>query len=363
MREAPSRSPALIVGLALLAAGSACSLFASKKADEKPQDAAPAATAPAARDWGQTIGGSAYQLAPEDLEESGFAAHADRIGRAQIDTLRLEGPQAAAKVAEFLTDPSPAVRQRAVDVLAEWGRAAEGATPRALELLRSSDAEQRLVGAKTLAAIASPSSEDALERALKDASPAVAAWARAALVRAGADCDDHLSEVAESVARHPGRIPAEAADALAVMPCADPGALADAAEELLPGLQREDELGLAATAKALGALGPAAAAAVPGLMGLLDTRRPPRVRQATLFALGRMGARGAPAVALLAQELESQSPRFRELAAHALAGIGPAARPAVDPLRKAAQDPEPRVQAAAKRALRAILGEGEEVAR
>jgi HEAT repeat protein len=349
-------------GLALLAVAAGCSWFQSKKADEAPAkaQAAPEKQATGARDWGQTIGGSAYQVEPGAIEESGIAAHADRIGQAQIDTLRLEGPMAAAKVAQFLTDPSPAVRQRAVDVLAEWGKAAEGAVPRGLELLRSSDAEQRLLGAKTLAAIASPTTQDDLERALKDASPAVTAWARAALVRAGADCEDHLAEVAESVAKHPGRIPAEAADALAVMPCEDADALKDAAEELLPGFGRSDELGLAAVAKAAGVLGPAAAAAVPGLMGLLGAQHPPRVRQAALFALARMGAHGAPAVALLTQELESQSPRFRELAAHALGGIGPAARPAVDALRKAAQDPEPAVQAAVKRALQAILGEREE---
>ncbi|HSA20573.1 MAG TPA: HEAT repeat domain-containing protein, partial [Myxococcota bacterium] len=299
MRRHPRGWRLALAGLALLAAGAGCKLFQAKQADEKPAKAA-AQTPAGARDWGQTIGGSAYQVTPGDIEESGFAAHADRIGLAQVDTLRLEGPQAAAKVAAFLTDPSPAVRQRAVDVLAEWGQAAEGAAPRALELLRSSDAEQRLVGAKTLAAIASPSSEDALERALKDQSPAVAAWARAALVRAGADCDDHLSEVAESVARHPGRIPAEAADALAVMPCQDAEALEDAAGELLPGFERSDETGLAAVAKAVGVLGPAAAAAVPGLVGLLGKQHPPRVRQAAMFALARMGAHGAPAVALLA---------------------------------------------------------------
>jgi hypothetical protein len=315
---------------------------------------------PRSADYGRAIDGSAYRVGDGQLAESGMSAHGDRIGMAQIDTLRLEGPLAAGQVAQFLLDPSPVVCQRALEVLVEFGPAGEGALPLALQLLGSPEAEQRLLGAKALAALGSPKAESELKRAVKDPSPAVGAWARAALVSAGQACGPHLRAAAEILAEGPGRIPVEAADAMAAMACADGQARVRAAREILPAFQRDEENARLGAARAAGLLGPEAADTVPRLMGLLAQDTPPRVKQAAILALGRVGPKAAAAVPLLEQELGSRSARFRELAAHALGGIGPAARQAAGALRRAARDPEPGVQAAAQRTLKLLGAEQEE---
>jgi HEAT repeat protein len=316
-----------------------CGLFGGKKAEEKPVEKKEAA-GPAGTDWDAKIGST-------DVD-----THANRIGAASIDTLAMGGPGTSPKVADFIADPSPQVRQKAVDTLAGWGKEAEPALGKLFEHLRNVDAGIRAAAAETLARMGSKKVGDGLQRARKDKSPEVKVWGHAGLSRIEGDCEDHLEEVAEILKSGSMQKPGAAAEAVLLMNCSSEDAVAD----LIDALKGSDEPLRAAAARAIGNIGPKAAAAVPTLMGALGEKEW-RIRQAALLALAKMGSRAAPAVTLLAEILKDPAPRFRELAAHALGEIGPAAKSAEGPLRKAAQDPEGTVQAAAKRALHKIAGE------
>lgn len=321
-----------------------CGLFAGKKEEKKVEDV-PAGTKPPERggsDWDARIGGG---------KTGGGESHADRIGAASIGTLAMGGPSTSPKVADFIADPSPQVRQKAVETLVGWGKEAEPALGKLHEHLRNVDAGIRAAAAEVLARMGSKKAEGGLERARKDKSPEVKVWGHAGLSKIEGDCEDHMEEVAEILKSGKMQKPGAAADAMLLLNCASADAIAD----LIDAFKSSDEKLRAAAARAIGNVGPKAAAAVPTLMGALGEKGW-RIRQSALLALAKMGAKAAPAVALLAEILKDPAPRFRELAAHALGEIGPAAKSAEGPLRKAAKDPEGTVQAAAKRALHKILG-------
>jgi HEAT repeat protein len=101
----------------------------------------------------------------------------------------------------------------------------------------------------------------------------------------------------------------------------------------------------------LGAIGPAAEAAVPALvLALKDTDRSMGCRTAT--ALGRIGPAAEQAVPALIEALEH--PRLRNHAARALGRIGPAAKAAVPALVRALKDNQANVRSNAGSALRGI---------
>ena len=112
----------------------------------------------------------------------------------------------------------------------------------------------------------------------------------------------------------------------------------------------------AAGAEALGRIGPAAGAGVPGLARLAIADDMGFVRYQATRALGRVHARAEVGVPALLTVLRSKSPMDREQALDALAGYGPAASPAASAIRAAARDSSTDVRESASRALRAISG-------
>lgn len=330
MKHAPGLS--LLPAAMLLVCG--CSLFASKPDEPKPQPK-PAHAQPVS-DWDRKIGTA-----------GGVDAHADRIGAASIDTLAMGGPASSPKIADYLADPSPKVRDKAIRTLAKFGQQAEPALPKICSLARNVKADIRAAALKALAYIGHPAAAECLDRASGDNSAPVRLWALTGLGRLGKDCQDNMESVAELLERAPD----DAAEALGLLKCPDH----DVVEKLTKELGSGNERITAAAARAIGRIGPAAAAAVPRLMQAMESKSV-RVRQAALLALARMGPKAAAAVPLLTQMLSDPAPRFRELAAHALGSIGPAAHSASAELEKLVLDPEATVQAAAKRALAEISG-------
>jgi HEAT repeat protein len=336
----PTRNAAFLA-IFFLAGG--CGLFQSKNPDNRSPDSNPpkqgsteSGNPAGGMDWGSKIG------------STGFDSHSDRIGIASIDTLAMGGAPSALKIAAFLEDPSLGVRRHAVESLAKFGKEAEPALPKVLEVCRNADVGLRTTATQALALIGSKAATDRLKNASKDKSPAVSVWGHAGLSKINDDCEDHLEDVAKILRAGPGPVSAEAAEATRLMECPN----ADVIAILVDALRKEDDVRVAA-ARALGFFGPKASEAVPSLIGLLTDKAWP-VRQAALLALSRIGEPAVAAVPLLIQILGDPAPRFRELAAHALEGIGPKAQPAIEPLKKAVLDSEPSVQAAAKRALAAI---------
>ncbi len=313
-----------------------CGLFSGKKPEQKAEKKE--AQKPAGTDWDSKIGSPSVDT------------HANRIGAASISTLAMGGPSTSPKVADFIADPSPQVRRKAVETLVGWGQEAEPAIGKLYDHLRNQDAGIRAASAEVLARMGSKKVQKGLKHARKDKSPAVSVWGHAGLSRIAGDCEDHQEEVAEILKSGKMQNPGAAADAMLLMNCASQ----DAVEDLTEALKAGDEPLQAAAARAIGNIGPQAAAAVPALIGALG-EKDWRVRQAALLALAKMGPRAAAAVTLLVEILKDPAPRFRELAAHALGEIGPAARSAEGALQKAAKDPEGTVQAAAKRALHKIM--------
>jgi len=324
-----------VIGFAVF---SGCGLFGDKKEEPKPEKK-PAATGSV---WDQRLG------------DSGISTHSDRIGAASIDTLAMSGPSAAPKIADYIADPSQKVRDKAVKMLAKFGKEAEPAIPKLLEHLRNVNDKIRASAAEALAKIGSKAAEDGLDRARKDKQAQVALWAHAGLARIEGDCEDHMEDAADILKSGNLQNPGDAAEAMGFMKCPNQ----DVIETLIEALGKGDENVRTAAARAIGGIGPKAAKSVPALIDALGEKSF-RIRQAALLALARMGPHAAPAVKLLIGFLKDPAPRFRELAAHALGSIGPAAKPAVEMLHKLAADPQATVQAAAKRALHGILGESQ----
>jgi len=315
-----------------------CGLFGDKKEDEqqKPEKVEPKTSSA----WDAKIG------------PTGAEAHADRIGAASIDTLAMGGPASSPKIADYLADPSPKVRTKAIKTLAGFGKEAEPGLPKIFEILRNVEPDIRAAAAEALARIGHEAAVKHLERACGDKHPRVKIWAHAGLGHLGKDCQEHYEKVADLLAAGGSPIPAQAAEALGFMDCAT----REGFETLVGHLGSSDEDVVVAAARALGYIGPKAAGAVPRLMKMLEGKSW-RKRQAGLLALAKMGAKAAPAVGQLIEMLSDPAPRFRELAAHTLGSIGPLAKSAVDALKKLTIDQEATVQAAAKRALARILAE------
>ena len=112
----------------------------------------------------------------------------------------------------------------------------------------------------------------------------------------------------------------------------------------------------AAGAEALGRIGPAAGASVPGLARLATTDRMGFVRYQATRALGQVHARPEVGVPALMTVLRSESPMDREQALDALARYGPAAAPATAPIRAALRDSLADVRESATRALSSVSG-------
>lgn len=132
----------------------------------------------------------------------------------------------------------------------------------------------------------------------------------------------------------------------------------DLAARLLPALlHTPDPVVQAMVAKSLGALGPNAAGAVPGLVALLHSSHE-NVRVVAAQALARIGPRSEPAVDPLIVLLKDPSPKVRREAAHSLASIGPAAARGAPAIARLLRDPHPQVRGTASFALQELAHQG-----
>jgi HEAT repeat protein len=319
--------------LSLLLLVSCTGPTARKTAPAGPQPQPPA---PAVSDWDRKI------------SSENFTAHGDRIGQASLETLAMGGPASAPKVADYLADPSPQVRAKAVEILAGFGKEAEPGLGRVHELCRDVNPATRQAAAKALALIAHPASKNHLKALLKDPHPAVRIWAHAATARLAGDCEDHFEEITDLLKSAP-EAAEDAVGALELLRCPND----DAIDTLGKLLDTKEENSRIAAARALGACAEKAVGQVPKLAGLLEDSSL-RLRLAALSALSRLGPHGAQAVPALTKMLKDSAPRLRELAAQALGQMGPAAREARPVLEQLASDPVDTVQAAARRALKQI---------
>ncbi|RME28113.1 MAG: HEAT repeat domain-containing protein, partial [Deltaproteobacteria bacterium] len=193
---------------------SACS---SNKQATKGQG--PAATVASKTDAAAFTGRGGYNIQSDWDKKIGsikIDSQADRVGAAAIDTLVMGGPASAPKIADYLADTSPMVREKAVKALASFGPKAEPALGRIARLCRDPDPGIRTSATKAAALIGHAAAKGILEKVQDDKAPSVRIWANAGLARMGDDCADRLEEIAELLGKSP-RAAEEAAEAMAVV--------------------------------------------------------------------------------------------------------------------------------------------------
>lgn len=131
----------------------------------------------------------------------------------------------------------------------------------------------------------------------------------------------------------------------------------DAVPELLPLLKDTDPTVRRAAAFALGRISVEDAAAAAELAKLLDVEKDPAVRRETVVALGLLADRSGRVVQAVAGVLTDADIETRRAAIRTLARFGPAASPVADAILKAARtDKDREVRVAAVRAFAAALG-------
>jgi HEAT repeat protein len=190
----------------------------------------------------------------------------------------------------------------------------------------------------------------ALVRALVDLQPAVRKSAAEALARIDRDWARHdfaASAAPELVHALVSRFSEVAEEAFSVLVRLGPLAV----PALVAGVKdTEKDLRQAASARALGRIGPPASAAVPALMWAL-TREHTHVRQAAAEALAGIGPAVGDAVPRLVPALGDWAPAVRQAAAQALAHAGVKAAVAAPALLQLLADREESVRKAGVSAL------------
>jgi len=257
--------------------------------------------------------------------------------RATIALAKLEPtpPEVAAAVAALLEQQDWSVRAQALMVLGNMGPDASSALPTILAALHDENEHVRRSAAGALPKVPARTVETrlALVEALGAENRylrAQAGYALAAVAEQAGDVAPDLSRLAAS----DDRLVREAANkALAKLP-------ADAAvPALIPLLTHEDGPVRQGAAGTLGSFGPAARAAVPTLIALLDEY--PHYLMA-VHTLGRIGPGAKQAIPALLALFDRSDPsrQLRTAAALALGAIGPEAREILPRFRAelAAQD-------------------------
>ncbi len=285
-----------------------------------------------------------------------LAARGSRQARAAVAWLdaRRTPPEATvlAEIASLLDDGSPSRRQAAAWALGIAGRGAEpfaGALGRRAR--EDAAAGVRVAAVRALGALGSQGSRAgvaALFAALGDESEAVRAAAAEALVRTGPRADDvpALTQAVASADRHVAGFAAWSLGNLG--PAAAPAAAALAGALARPETNE-------VVSRALARIGPAASAAVPGLVRTLASGGEEQ-RWRAARTLGRIGPQAAPAVGALTAALGDPSGAVRMHAARALGRIGPAALPSAAALQRTRGDRDGGVADAAREALERLSG-------
>jgi HEAT repeat protein len=238
---------------------------------------------------------------------------------------------------ERLTSGDAKTRLDAVYAIEKIGPPAHAAVPELVRLSSSADWLTRLGAIRALGAIG-PSAKEAL--------PALAALAK--------DDDEELRNAAEQALSRIAKPPAARAPAVSAGEVMYKG---KPLRHYVRQLDDEDFTTRLFAYSALDAIGPAAAAAVPALLAVLEGKEParkdgePSLKGAAIASLGAIGPAAAPAVPSIARALSSDDVELRRAAAKSLARIGPAAKEAVPALIAALSEPVMDVRTAVMQAL------------
>lgn len=226
---------------------------------------------------------------------------------------------------ERLRSGDAKARLDAVYAIEKIGPPAQAAVPDLVRLLSSSDWLTRTGTIRALGRIG-PGAKQAL--------PALAALKQ--------DKDEEVRTAADqAIERISKSAPAPAADA-------GPGEVTYKGKPLSHYVRQLNDKDFTTRLFAFSAfdqIGPAAGAAVPGLIAVLEGNEParqenePSLKGAAIAALGAIGPAAAPAVPKIAEALASNDVELRRAAAKSLARIGPAAKEAVPALVSALQEP------------------------
>jgi HEAT repeat protein len=241
----------------------------------------------------------------------------------------LRPESAVTALAKALCDREATVRRGAAFALSEYGSEARAAAPALAEAFQDTEEDVRRQAAETLRDIATSTPAEAiplLTKALKNPD-----------------------------ARH---------RSLAVFALSFTGPAAT--EALTSALQDGDQQVREDVASGLASLGERGQAAVPVLLEIAkgtansdpDTNMSRRLH--SLKALGKIGPPAAAGVPIAREALRDKDSEMREWAADCLAGIGPSAKSSLPNLRVALKDPNVFVRFAAARALLQIGGAADE---
>jgi HEAT repeat protein len=243
--------------------------------------------------------------------------------RATIALAKLEPapPELVARVATLLDHENWSVRAQALMVLGNMGADASSALPTILGALHDENEHVRRSAASALPKVPARTRETrlALVKALGAENRYLRTEAGYALAAVAGAADDVAPELARLAAGDDRQTREAANKALAKLP-------ADAVVPvLIPLLTHEDGSVRQAASGTLGAFGPAARAAVPTLIALLD-QYPHHLM--AVQTLGRIGAGAKQAIPALLALFDRSDPsrELRIAAARAMSGIGPEAR-------------------------------------
>jgi HEAT repeat protein len=231
--------------------------------------------------------------------------------------------------AHQLQDPDPSTQRKAVEAL-RLGFEVQ-AVPVLNRAVETGGPSVRIEAIRALAQIQPPAPETiaTLSKAMRDADPAIQRAAAAALGDVGAvsvlaqALKDPDKDVRRNAVRPLRRVVTRGGSS------GDPAATKAVVAALADALKDPDAGVRRAAASSLGALGPVAVDAIPGLAATtMDSDL--SVRNATIEALGRMGSPAA--VPVLVRALKD--PQTASLAVRALGKMGPTARGAIPALRE-----------------------------
>jgi HEAT repeat protein len=247
---------------------------------------------------------------------------------AQAEERRYEG-RTLSDWAHLLQDPDPSTQRKAVEAL-RLGFEVQ-AVPLLNRAVETGGPSVRIEAIRALAQIQPPAPETitTLSKAMRDTDPAIQRAAAAALGDVGAvsvlaqALKDPDKDVRRNAVRPLRRVVTRGGSS------GDPAATKAVVAALGDALKDSDAGVRRAAASSLGALGPVAVDAIPGLAATtMDSDL--SVRNATIEALGRMDSPAA--VPVLVQALKD--PRTGSLAVRALGNMGPTARGAIPALRE-----------------------------
>lgn len=284
----------------------------------------------------------------------------DRLGDADPDVVRAAegalsriGPGAVPALVQGLEAPAPMVRRRAIALLGDrevFGGALEAAVEPLSRRFADPEPEVRVALASTLGSLAvtRPELKLMIVQALEDSAAVVRVAAARALGRLGRSVAHAAPALERRLDDPEPAVRVEAARALFEAT----GTVEGVVPVLVAALEEPEVHWQAALA--LGAMGPAAASAVPALLERLESEvahRPARMPATASLALARMGAVATPG---LVELLHHPEPSVRLGAVTALAGHGPGARSAVPRLIELLEEPELEARIAVVNTLGAI---------